>query len=770
MKKKLRFFCLIMAVMMFVCCLPLNVLADSFIVAGEEFDYYLNENGTYTITGYSGESEVLEIPAYINGIAVTALGVYSLYNNYRFEKIILPETMEKIEECALTCNGNLEYIEVAEDNPYLCDVDGVLFDKNITTVIYYPEGLDDKIYTLPSTVTTLGNYSFHYTNLETLNLPSALKRIEYRAFYCASNLKNIVLPDGIEFLGDGAFYFCESLKDIVIPDSVTYVGYTVFSDCTDLETVHFGSGITDVKENVLQDCSSLVSITVSEGNRVLLVEDGVLFNKEKTELIKYPSKKAEITYTVPSSVKTIKRDAFSKVEHLEKIDFPKSLVCIEDDAFRELDSLKSVVIPDSVTDFGYNFTNCESLKSAYIGKNVEYVEPYSTFRSCAAFTSVEVSSENIYYSSMNGVLFNKDKTELVIYPAGLSVENYVIPSTVKEVFYVAFSDTLNYSETLYDNGEIYVGDCLLEYDGYNNKKQGNVSVKTGTRIIGESAFSMENTLWAVSLPEELRVICREAFAHCYMLQAVYIPEGVKYMGIGVFRDCNMLTDIYYGGTQEQWNKIENIENIGLRENVTIHFESTGNEYVNPVLPEDDYLNTYLDEESGISVSTDTNAILSAENVMTQEIVDMVAELMPKAKVESVYEINLKDEYNEEIQPVDSVLVKIPTKNRFARVYRMEEDGTLTDMNARYEDGYLWFYTDHFSYYALGMKQAEHYELGDVDMDERINVKDATAVQKHLAEISVYQQDVIDLLMDYDQNGTINVKDATAIQKKVAGLV
>ena len=346
------------------------------------------------------------------------------------------------------------------------------------------------------------------------------------------------------------------------------------------------------------------------------------------------------------------------------------------------------------------------------------------------------------------------------------------PDTVKEVDgYNAFGDNKDYySDEFYETGEIYIGDCLLRFDEYYSDKGGNISVKTGTRIIGSYAFEYDDEIWGISLPESMRAISSNAFECCHLLQAIYIPAGVKYIGYDAFWDCYMLTDIYYGGTQEQWNNIEIIYDAGLPEDVTIHFESTGNEYVNPVLPEDDYLHTYEDEESGISVSTDTNATLSAENVMTQEIVDMVAELLPKAKVESVYEINLKDEENEEIQPVDRVLVKIPTKNRFARVYRMEEDGTLTDMNARYEDGYLWFYTDHFSYYALGMKQAENYERGDVDMDEKINIKDATAVQKHIAQVSEYQQDVIDLLMDYNQDGIINIKDATAIQKKGAGFI
>lgn len=768
MKKKFRIVTLIFALFMFLCCLPFGVLADSFVVAGEDFDYYLNEEGTYTISGYGGEDEVVEIPAYIDGIAVTELGNYSLYNSY-IKKVVIPETVKKIGENALTCNNYLKETEVSDDNPYLCDINGILYDKNVTTIIYYPEAIEDKAFTLPETVTTLGQYCFHYTELETVTLPKNLKRIEQRAFYGARNLSSITLPSTLEYMGDGLFYYCENLTDIVVPDSVTYLGSYAFSDCENLKSIHLGSGLESLSYNLFSGCEVLEKFSVSAGSKVFSVENGVLFDKNKTELIKYPISKSDTSYTVPSTVKKICTNAFNNTEALEYITLPDSLEFIEYEAFWELPSLKEFIIPDSVTDFEYNLRYCPSLEKVYIGKNVERIEPYSTFRLCKSLKKIEVSADNENYSAVGGVLFNKDKTELIKYPGGISAQGYVIPSTVKEVKSSAFYDMENYSEDLEEDGEVYIGDCLLEYEGHISNREGNISIKTGTRIIAASAFWAEDEIWGISLPDETRIICSMAFSSCDLLQAIYIPAGVKYIGYGAFWCSDMLTDVYYGGTEEQWNKIEGIEDADLSENVTIHFESEGNEYVNPVFPEDDYLNTYVDEVSGVSVSTDTDADLSVEDIKTQEVVDSVQELLPKAKVESVYEINLQRD-GEEVQPEDRVLVKIPAKNRFARVYRMEDDGSLTDMNAYYEAGYLYFYTDHFSFYALGTKQAEHYKLGDVDMNESVNVKDATAIQKHLANVQEYQPDVIDLLMDFDGDSTVSIKDATMIQKRIAGLV
>lgn len=767
MKKKLKLLSLIMAVCMILCCLPLNALADSFVVAGEEFEYVLNEEGTYAITDYDGDNERVEIPSHIDGIPVTEIRNYSLYNNYEITKIVIPETIRKIGGCALRGNSNLIDVEVHEDNPYFCDIDGVVFNKDCTVIIMYPEGKEGAEYTIPSTVTEIGDYCFSWTNLETINLPQNLKKINNRAFYGMNLLKGIDLPKTLEVIDDGVFYDCEKIESIVVPDSVTKIGFNAFASCNGLKSIHIGNGVEEFETNLFFECSNLETISVSNGNKVFTVENGVLYNKDKTEIIKYPPKKVDTKYIMPSSVKTINRNAFYDVEYLENIVFSSVLEKIDDEAISFCKALKTVDIPDSVTYFGYNFMHCESLERAYIGKSVESIEFYSTFRDCHSLKSIRVSPDNANYSSKDGVLFNKDKTVLIIFPAGLSMDNYTIPRSVREIGSYVFSDQDNYSDILYEEGAVYVDDCLVEWENIDGK--GNICVKPGTRIIADGAFWAESSIWGISLPDEVEIICSGAFHVCEILQALYIPAGVKYIGNDIFWANNMVYDIYYGGTEAQWNRIENIENADIPEYTTIHFESQGNEYVNPVLPEDMYDNTYVDSESGVSVSTDTNADLSVEDVKTQEVVDSVAELLPKAKVESVYEINLQRD-GEEVQPDDRVLVKIPAKNRFARVYRMEEDGTLTDMNAKYDGGYLWFYTDHFSYYALGTKQAELYDLGDVDMNDVINVKDATAIQKHLASIQEYQPDVIELLMDVDGDTNVNIKDATMIQKKIAGLV
>ncbi len=765
----LRILSFILLVMVFVSASMVGVLADSFVVAGEQFSYRLNNEGTYTITGYDGDEEIVTVPAYIDGIAVTELAGYSLYNSMdRTVEVVIPETISKICPNALTCNGSVERFSVDDDNPYYCDIDGVIYTKDVTCLVQYPEGKSGVSYQIVDGVRELGPYSFHYAfDLETISFPEGLKKICERAFYSCNGLKAIQLPEGLETIGSDAFYGCESLTDVVIPDSVTTMESRVFDSCRSLRSVHIGQSVQSVGQTLFSGTYSLETITVSSDNQYFCADKGVLFDKNKTILYKYPSQKADLTYTVPSTVKAIKSDSFSAVEYTENIFLSEGLQTIEDEAFKNCKALRSFEIPSSVTYMGYILMDCDSLERVYIGKNVSNIEENSNFFNCDVLTSIEVDSENQWYSSVDGVLYDKDITRLITFPGGLSMSDYNIPSTVREITYNTFNDQDNYWDDLSEDGFVYVDDCLLEYsDGYGDH-YGNVNVPVSTRIIGGYAF-WASDIWGVSLPDETRIISSYAFASCSNLQSVYIPEGIRYMGDNCFIHCSSLYDIYYGGTEEQWNSIDNIQEIGISEYTVIHFGSEGNEYVNPVIPEDMYQHTYTDEEWGISVSTDTVADLNATNITGEEIVASVDELLPKAKVEAVYEINLSAE-GEEVQPVDMVMVKIPTNNRFARVYRMEEDGTLTDMNAEYIGGYLVFYTDHFSLYALGLRQASAYNTGDVDMDERLSVKDATAIQKSVAQVEEYQQDVVELLMDYDGDGAVSVRDATAIQKTLVGL-
>ncbi|MGN0518912.1 MAG: leucine-rich repeat domain-containing protein, partial [Acutalibacteraceae bacterium] len=204
----------------------------------------------------------------------------------------------------------------------------------------------------------------------------------------------VVIPSDINgytvtSIDDPAFENCQILTGIEIPNSVKYIGMFAFSGCTNLTRVEIPDSVTDLDALTFMDCISLKAINVDANNKYLTSVDGVLFSKDMTALLYYPSAKEDAEYSIPDGVTDIGELAFVT------------------------NKLKIVNIPDSAINFtSYAFNFSESL------------------------TSINVSEGNRYYKSEDGVLF-KDNT-LICYPSQKEDEEYTIPSNVTKLGYCAF--------------------------------------------------------------------------------------------------------------------------------------------------------------------------------------------------------------------------------------------------------------------------------------------------------------------------------------------
>ena len=238
-------------------------------------------------------------------------------------------------------------------------------------------------------------------------------------------------------------------------------------------------------------------------------------------------------------------------------------------AFYNFDVLTSVTIGKGVTSIGVGaFQYCDSLSSVTIGKNVADIG-FDTLLGKNAFSfsknisGFSVDSENAVYSSdENGVLFNKDKTELIIYPSGNKRTSYEIPDSVTtiaiEAFYnsgnlesiaigdnitsigrFAFNNTSVYNNSAnWENDVLYIGNYLIKANG---NLSGVYSVREGTRIIADSAFERCTNLTNVLIPDSVTAIGKEAFCYCSGLESAAIGNGVKIIGDDAFLDCTGIT-------------------------------------------------------------------------------------------------------------------------------------------------------------------------------------------------------------------------------------
>ena len=358
--------------------------------------------------------------------------------------------------------------------------------------------------TVPDSVTSIGDYAFYgCTSLTSVTIPDSVTDIGDSAFYNCKSLTNVTIPNSITMIGSDTFCRCSSLENITIPDSVTSICNHAFYECTSLTSITIPNSVTSIGSSIFYNCTSLTSIEVSGNNKNYSSLDGVLFNKNKTELITYPLGKTDSEYAIPNSVTSIGRYAFDGCTSLTSVTIPDSVASIGEGAFNGCKSLANVTIGNNdsaekrSTEIGNSaFSECTSLSSVTIGNNVTSIG-VAAFSDCSSLTSV------------------------------------TIPNSVTSIGSNAFYNTPYYNDkSNWNNGVLYLSNCLIDTN-YNFDSTTDYIIKDGTRIIASSAFE-----------------------NCKSLTSVTIPDGVTSIGNDAFYGCTSLESVNYSGTKSQWKTIK----------------------------------------------------------------------------------------------------------------------------------------------------------------------------------------------------------------------
>ena len=390
--------------------------------------------GDYAFSGCAGLTSIT-IPD-----SMTSIGDYAFSGCTSLKNVTIPDSMTNIGWAAFSGCTALAEINVSDNNSSYSSVDGVLFNKDVTELIVYPN-MKAPEYVIPDSVTSIGGYAFSgCTRLTIVTIPDSVTEIGYSAFSGCAGLTSITIPDSVTSIGDYAFSGCAGLTSITIPDSMTSIGDYAFSGCTSLKNVTIPDSMTNIGWAAFSGCTALAEINVSDNNSSYSSVDGVLFNKDVTELIVYPNMKAP-EYVIPDSVTSIGGYAFSGCTRLTIVTIPDSVTKIGQCAFEGCTSLTSITIPGGMTRLeDYVFDGWVGLETISIPASVTNIGDF-VFFDCGV-ECIDVAEDNPNYTSVDGVLFNKDMTEIIKYPNGRE-GGYVIPDTVTTINCNAFRDCAN---------------------------------------------------------------------------------------------------------------------------------------------------------------------------------------------------------------------------------------------------------------------------------------------------------------------------------------
>ena len=392
---------------------------DTFTVDG--LKYKVLTETTVEVTGFETESTSIVIPTSVTNVAenykVSSIADRAFLNNDFAEEITIPSSVESIDKNVFMNCSKLTEIKVDTDNAKYTAENGVLFNKNKTEIISYPEGKTETTYEVPNSVIKIGDYAFWKSSLTSIELSNSVTTIGNGAFMFCEELKTINIPDSVTTIDSFAFCYCRALTSIEIPNSVTTIGESAFEECDALVSIKIPNSLTEISDRMVYGCNLLENVTIPDTIRSI-GENAFSLCKSLEEI------------EIPNSVNEIKDGAFSYTK-IETINIPYGVKSIGTATFYECSKLKDIEIPSTVTSIGMNaFWGCISLTELTIPYSVTSIGE-NAFGNCTSLTiyaqnasiAEKIAEENnINFEALYRIIINADEEGVIISPKGSTVD------------------------------------------------------------------------------------------------------------------------------------------------------------------------------------------------------------------------------------------------------------------------------------------------------------------------------------------------------------
>ena len=522
------------------------------------------QNGWLTVSGSSTSVDLRSMTALTTTGNVTSIGMNAAYNLTALVTVTIGDSVTTIGDYAFSGISTLKYVNlgagvsdlepddvfrisgieqftVSSNNASYKAVNGVLFTKDGSTLLFYPRARADTSYTVPSGTTTIYRYSFYYvTNLQSISLPAGLTDIGVQAFL-GSGLTSLVCPSSLLTIAGAAFSACQNMTSVTLNEGLTTIGANAFENCTSLTSVHIPSTVstigTSTHPTAFRRCTSVTQFSIAGGNLHYYVDSyGALYDHDLTTLIAYPLGRAGTSYVIPDTVTTIADLTFSGAQNLQTVHIPSGMTSIH--GFRSCTSLVtvSVITPSSATSVASQaFYGCTSLKYITLPSSITSIGT-DAFTDCTSLGLNDPITIPSSVTSIGARAFNRCT----------SLSSITIPASVTSIGANAFNGCTGLKElTMPVSLDPTPTSTTSGFTGCTNIQKVTLTVGSGTGI---TPSNYSGTPWYLSRANLTELIFSEgitsiggtgsyAYEQLTALKSLIIPDSVTTIGSYSFYGC-----------------------------------------------------------------------------------------------------------------------------------------------------------------------------------------------------------------------------------------